>query len=189
MDARMYIPFVTRWETVDPIWPLEIAYTYVRGNPTSFRDYTGASAVGLLPILTGPAKCAVYICHKRGFLGHACVDVTGPNGGCSYSSYPDSVQTCGGAHFSPELYACDLVSTDCTYAGNVCACIKSSQNDNYLPWVCWGNARNKLYCGCHALPHGQRERCEGQNCAPAFQYCPPDTGIGGGGGGPGKPCI
>jgi RHS repeat-associated protein len=39
--ARTYQPNYARWMTVDPLWPGESAYGYVRGNPVSFSDPLG----------------------------------------------------------------------------------------------------------------------------------------------------
>ena len=180
--ARHYLPHKARWLTVDQIWPTEAPYDYANLAPISLSDTSGQK----------PAKkgCKVWICHRRDILGHACVVVEGPQGGCSYSSYHDGVTTCFGSQHDPKEWDCDLISTDCNYAGHVCACIFESQGDNWLPYVCWGNARNKLCCGCHRLREPQRSICEANECPPSAQRCPkPVYGGYGGAGIGGKPCI
>jgi RHS repeat-associated protein len=39
--ARYYRPSLTRWQTVDPLWPMERAYGYVQCSPTVLLDYAG----------------------------------------------------------------------------------------------------------------------------------------------------
>jgi RHS repeat-associated protein len=41
--ARYYRPHLGRWQTVDPLWPWEDAYTYARQSPAKRKDYYGAS--------------------------------------------------------------------------------------------------------------------------------------------------
>jgi len=55
--ARVFDPSTGRWITVDPLWPMENAYGYVRGNPTTYVDPTGfqTSAIDLRPML-----CRIY---------------------------------------------------------------------------------------------------------------------------------
>lgn len=179
--ARIFDLIRARWTTVDLNWPRASAFQLCDSAPVSESDPSG-----LFP--QKKEGCEVWLCHAKRFLSHACLDVVGPLGGCSYSSYPDGVETCPGVHLDPENWDCELISNDCNYAGHICACVKESQKDNYLPWVCWGNARNKLCCGCHRLREPQRSVCESRNCAPAFQTCYPDTGGGLGSAGPGLPC-
>jgi RHS repeat-associated protein len=39
--ARYYRPTLTRWQTVDPLWPEESPFGYVRGRPTHVNDASG----------------------------------------------------------------------------------------------------------------------------------------------------
>src|ERR1700733_8672738 len=39
--ARFYSLALTRWQTVDPLWPREAAYQYVHGNPITNKDPSG----------------------------------------------------------------------------------------------------------------------------------------------------
>jgi RHS repeat-associated protein len=39
--ARYYKPLLSRWQTVDPVWPVELAYVYVSCNPTTLVDPSG----------------------------------------------------------------------------------------------------------------------------------------------------
>ena len=39
--ARHYRPNLTQWQTQDPLWPSELAFGYVNGNPTRYVDYSG----------------------------------------------------------------------------------------------------------------------------------------------------
>jgi RHS repeat-associated protein len=43
--ARHFTYATARWTTVDPLWPQEPAYTYVRANPTNWIDPTGMQGV------------------------------------------------------------------------------------------------------------------------------------------------
>ena len=193
--ARYLRQALTRWLTVDPVWPSEAPYTYVRAEPTLYVDPRGTSAVGLIPVLSQPSGggCKVWICHANHIFGHGFVDVSGPGGGCGGSRDPSSFYSCQGAHDQPDFWECSLVSTDCNYAGNVCACIKASSGGSpFLDWCkaggCKQFATNMICCGCHGLPPGQRESCEAKNCALAFQT-PPSGPWHTGGGGCGRPLI
>ena len=50
--ARHYSQTSVNWTTIDPLWPNEIAYSYVRGAPTASSDYQGLQ--GALPAPTAP---------------------------------------------------------------------------------------------------------------------------------------
>jgi len=41
--ARVYVPNLTRWLTVDPLWPAESSCVYVDSNPISLIDPTGTT--------------------------------------------------------------------------------------------------------------------------------------------------
>ena len=41
VEARVYMPALTRWLTVDPIWPDQPPYGYVFGSPVTFADPSG----------------------------------------------------------------------------------------------------------------------------------------------------
>jgi RHS repeat-associated protein len=87
--ARYYRPSLTRWQTVDPLWPGESAYGYVLNNPVTMIDYSGQK-----PSNGRVGKCAIYLCKQYGWgLGkpatHVYLCVTGPNGGCAGGLYPD----------------------------------------------------------------------------------------------------
>jgi RHS repeat-associated protein len=45
VQARHYSSDTARWTTVDPLWPQEPAYTYVRANPTNWIDPTGMQTI------------------------------------------------------------------------------------------------------------------------------------------------
>ena len=45
--ARHYRPNLGRWQTVDPIWPLENPYEYVNGTPTSLIDPNGLQSTAI----------------------------------------------------------------------------------------------------------------------------------------------
>ena len=47
--ARHYRPNLGRWQTVDPLWPLQSAYRYVGNNPSKFADPTGLVYPSLVP--------------------------------------------------------------------------------------------------------------------------------------------
>lgn len=48
VDARVYIPSVARWMTVDPYWPEQRPYLYVDSNPVTEVDSTGLIPVSCL---------------------------------------------------------------------------------------------------------------------------------------------
>jgi RHS repeat-associated protein len=44
--ARTLRPGLTRWMTVDPLWPSEHQYSYALGNPSTWEDYSGLACSG-----------------------------------------------------------------------------------------------------------------------------------------------
>lgn len=145
-------------------------YGYCAGAPMQLIDPEG--------LTSGPVKrgCAVYSCNHKGLLSHACVDVVGPLGGCSGGAYPTmGIIGCPGAHKSPDLFDCRLVSTDCNFAGHVCGCLADANKGGFGFWDyckhggCWGFAHNMLCCACHRLRDPQRTACERRQCSPATQ--------------------
>jgi RHS repeat-associated protein len=83
--ARYYRPSLTRWQTVDPLWPDESAYGYVNGLPVFTNDPSGAKPSGcnfencfFTNLLTG----------KQTIFG-ACMD-------CVPGSYSDRWAKCNG---------------------------------------------------------------------------------------------
>ncbi len=183
---RMYSAGTARWLTAVRLQELlegEHPYSYAEINPVTYSDPSGLQTRQKPPKPGG--KCSIYLCHARRFLSHSCLDVVGSKEPCSYSSYPSGIERCSGVHLDPANWDCELVSTSCEFADSVCKCIEKSQGDNYLPFVCWGNARNKICCGCHGLPKAKRNICEAKYCPPAAISNPGYGGVGGGGGGAG----
>jgi RHS repeat-associated protein len=45
--ARLLRPGLARWQTVDPLWPVQLAYTYAAGSPTTFFDRLGLEVLCL----------------------------------------------------------------------------------------------------------------------------------------------
>jgi len=54
--ARVYDPVTGRWYTVDPLWPDESAYGYVKSAPFITVDYTGLQGTGC-PVHGGIPGC------------------------------------------------------------------------------------------------------------------------------------
>ncbi|MBC8066386.1 MAG: RHS repeat-associated core domain-containing protein [Chlorobia bacterium] len=61
--TRHYDPNIARWTTVDPLWPQESAYTYVRGNPTNWTDPSG---MHITPLECKPCGKALLITPGKG---------------------------------------------------------------------------------------------------------------------------
>ena len=55
--ARHYGQEEGSWTTVDPIWPKEQSYVYVRGKPTSLRDLTGLNSSDPIPFPIFTGRC------------------------------------------------------------------------------------------------------------------------------------
>jgi len=47
-----------RWLTVDPLWPKQLAYQYVKGKPQTLTDGNGMLPIGLVIGLINGAECA-----------------------------------------------------------------------------------------------------------------------------------
>jgi len=67
--ARHYSFLTGNWSTVDPLWPDESAYGYVRGAGTSRVDYSGLNAIppGLARCLGRKPKAACFECAYKYF--------------------------------------------------------------------------------------------------------------------------
>lgn len=58
--ARHYLPTLGSWTSRDGLWPLELPYSYVNGNPTSQTDPSGYVAVAIgAPVVIGAGAVAV----------------------------------------------------------------------------------------------------------------------------------
>jgi|GEM_PF-3535673 len=55
--ARYYRPNLTRWQTVDPLWPWQMSYVYARSSPSKFADSRGLCPWCIIPC----APCAACI--------------------------------------------------------------------------------------------------------------------------------
>ena len=44
--ARYYRPNLTRWQTVDPLWPRQLAYAYSKAEPVKYSDPSGLDPCG-----------------------------------------------------------------------------------------------------------------------------------------------
>jgi RHS repeat-associated protein len=65
-QRRILRPQTTQWQTVDPLWPYESAYSYVGQNPISATDPSGYSAIGsLCGYLNQVEKCLALIRQER----------------------------------------------------------------------------------------------------------------------------
>jgi len=180
--ARYYRPNLTRWQTVDPLWPQQKAYMYATGDPVSDADPTGFGPTSVMGGHVG--SCRVMVCRLYGFSGigswtptHKFVCVTGPYGGCSGGLYPPDPPTdpWGGpgevqsdtdwctkgadghrAYAGEPSISCDIISTDCTFASDVCECLRWYQRHppEYIFPVatCYTfPTRNVLPCACSKL--------------------------------------
>ncbi len=102
--ARDYRPDLSRWLTVDPLWPDEASYMYVNDGPNLTFDRNGKGSSDVMGGNFG--NCSVRICSLYGFAGgpglvgtlkniivgqvptHRFLCVTGPHGGCQGGLYP-----------------------------------------------------------------------------------------------------
>ncbi len=192
--AREFEAEKTRCLTVDPIWPRERAYAYVKGQPVIGSDPSGTSTVGLLSFGV-KGGCRVWKCYANHVLGHGCIEVDTPSGACGGSRDTNSFYSCIGAHSDKSSWKCILISTDCDYAASVCSCIAASSGGSPLIEYCRAGGckqfiTNIACCGCHSLPAGKRDMCERSECGPAYWTPPPHAnGSMNAGGGCGRPLI
>ncbi|MEY4881324.1 MAG: hypothetical protein RLZ87_753, partial [Armatimonadota bacterium] len=131
--ARHYSYVTGGWSTVDPLWPRDASYGYVRGRTTKLKDPTGLGSN------FGP--CTVYRCSEHSMFGtpiasHKFICVRGPHGGCSGGIYPTGGPFGGGYidnlnakcppddKDNPNNVTCEILSTDCDIAREVCAQIR-----------------------------------------------------------------
>lgn len=152
MRARVEEPQHGRWVTVDPLWPQAAAYQYAALSPATLTDPTGFDP----PVRE--AKCRVYKCRANRALHHERICVEGPQGGCYGEVFPgwpgDFQNGIGGLLPCKERYAdstCDLISTSCEFAGNICSCVKSVKSGGFNYWFngfCYGYVRGVQCCAC-----------------------------------------
>jgi RHS repeat-associated protein len=145
--ARYYRSSLTRWQTVDPLWPNECAYAYVGGRAVFRTDPSGKG------------DCNVYLCFNSpgGWL-HSFICATLPSGTvCSGGMYHTGPGDLYGV-YPPEpdwggWPKCVLLSNSCCSANVMCGCIASiirgGVPDFILGGFCWGFSIKVL--GCHAL--------------------------------------
>jgi RHS repeat-associated protein len=153
--ARDLRPDQARWQTVDPLWPQEMAYGYVGGSPLFNVDPSGK----------GTGSCAVYYCRVNSSrLKHAFTCVDGPNGGCSGGLSPGMFGGPGDKFYekcsSITGVTCTRYSTDCKVAQATCAALKSDPGTDQEYWLdgfCWGFAKRKICDGCKPYPAGSAE--------------------------------
>lgn len=67
--ARHYDGATGSWTSVDPLWPVEPAYHYVEGNPTSWADPSGLGVA----IISVPAALGLSYKHAYIQFEHPCV--------------------------------------------------------------------------------------------------------------------
>ena len=99
--ARYYRPQLTRWQTVDPLWPEQEPYSYAQLNPTFKTDKSGLGYRPCTPSEYADAEDYCYDNFGEGVL--SCGYITGSFCGLDWGI---GVRACGG---SPK-------SGDCTPA-------------------------------------------------------------------------
>ena len=108
VDARVYSPTLTRWTTVDPLWPSELSFVYCNSNPATLVDPTGYQVCA--PVGgPGPHK------GKRFLDCMSWYSSTHPgqsqSQACSYCKYwTNSNINCNNLQYAPLLGACQAVS-------------------------------------------------------------------------------
>ncbi|RIJ98693.1 MAG: hypothetical protein DCC46_10525 [Armatimonadetes bacterium] len=168
--ARELMKKTGRWMQTDPLWPEEPAFGYCLGTPVTFVDPSGLQG------------CKVYICTVNSSkLRHKFICVQGPNGGCSMGMYHDGPgdNTYGNRCSQPGLTTCKLISSDCGYASEVCACTRRWKNGNPGLWeyikagTCWGFAALMACCGCGSNQNCLRAQgCIGDPCGSIYGGLP-----------------
>ncbi len=150
---------LSRWMTVDPLWPRESAYSYVSSSPTCNIDPSGLKG------------CKIYICSVNSIkLKHQFICVEGPNGGCSMGMYPEGPGDTGYGNVcsQPGLTTCKLISSECGYASEVCACTRRYAkgspgfSDYVKAGTCLGFTALMACCGCA----GNQTCLEARGCVP-----------------------
>jgi len=177
--ARVLRTDLTRWLTVDPLWPHEVAYQYVDLDPVIYSDSFGNAPQARRKVPQdggGFGSCAVYVCSENtgpmpAFPGHKEVCVTSPDGGCSGGLYPDGNPAfslgkvdSGGNNCKSgsqpirtdpkHTVTCVLVLSGCQAARAACDCIKNfrSAPPFYMGTPLIGGTQN-CYTFTHTVIH------------------------------------
>ena len=168
--ARHYLPNQARWLVVDQLWPRESAFSYARNSPSVFIDPTGLNA------------CKVYICSvDSSKWKHQFICVEGPNRGCSLGMYHDGPDDKGYGNVcaQPGLTTCKLISNDCAYASEVCACTRRYRQRDRGLWdyikvgTCFGFTSLMACCGCGKDRNCLlRLRCISNSCGSIYDGLP-----------------
>ncbi len=172
-----------RWTTVDPIWPLQPAFSYVENSPTSHVDPSGfATLAGGSKNHVEQQRCIVYHCKFNGGFRHEfmCTMGLGKGKDCSGGVWPgwnpcksaakgDSSYG-GDCLFNQgpgeDQYRCKVVSTNCGEAASLCAGAAKPMPNYYGVGFCYGYC-SKLTCAmCNAYRFRSAERgaCVCKNC-------------------------
>jgi hypothetical protein len=151
-----------------PVWPLLMAYALIVMHEMTYGYADSSPATLVDPRGTAPGKCAVYRCTLIGNkLRHKFICVEGPHGGCSMGNYWDGPGDTGYGNNcrQPGITDCELLSTDCVFANEVCTCTREYARGKpglggYLLYgTCWGFPGAMACCACRAFKGEERRTC------------------------------
>ena len=122
--ARYYRPNLRRWQTVDPLWPWEDAYTYVSNSPQTLVDQFG-----------------VYPRVPTGDTIHEPDDIVGPGGGMNacdnscYQEYLEDLRECSRARRRCSIWVVSIPYCNARFV----ICLTKARRDLHLCSLCCSN--------------------------------------------------
>lgn len=172
-----------QWNTVDPMWPRQPAYGYVRGNPVRWRDPSGLDGDEVVGTLK--PKCVELdpnsVCgssHCQGGTWGNCPKTDGKTGVKSQCLDPNNLQK------NCQAIAVQIGGVDKTLGGGgddtsanapwqACTYCCQSDNSDSFKTVCCSSASPRNPCVMYCILEGHEKDGHGR------QQCNNDLGAGG----------